>query len=225
MNDDMKELIITIVIDLVIAIALVICYSPGLLNLRPSDSSILRAGFSILAIPIAAVIFIPVNYKLLTKKSITTLDGNKAKVNVKDGNILDDIDALNNQIKNSSLLERSLMCRSCIADIFIRATEDSNDYNVPFVRSKLEYYLDMYTDTLKRAITLEKYERTSLYKKSFIEISNTIDLLQKVFFKALDQILSNALNGAELDKIVLENVMEMDGLADEKPDELKDKYS
>lgn len=48
-----------------IAITLIVCYSPGLLNLRPDDSSILRAGSSIVLGIGAAMIFFYGNWILM----------------------------------------------------------------------------------------------------------------------------------------------------------------
>ena len=122
------------------------------------------------------------------------------------------------------LLKRTGLCRACLADIFIKANDDENDITVPVVRQKLKYYLGVYVDTLKRIVTLERYKSTSLYRESYAEISSTLDLLQEVFLKALDQMLSNTLNGAELDKIVLGNMMAMDGFGHNPFEDLKNKY-
>lgn len=225
MNDEARNMIKNIVLDTVLAIALIICYSPGLLNLRPSDESILRAGLSIVIIPISLAIFYFINEDLIHQKSVKTIDGKRAMVKVSDGDVLEEIDNLNRQITDAAMLEKSDVCRSCIADIFIRANDDDSDFTVPIVRSKLEYYLGVYTDTLKRIITLEKYRRTSLYQMSYNEISSTLELLQEVFYKALDQMLNNTLNGADLDKIVLKQMMAMDGFGHNPFEELKGKYS
>lgn len=225
MNNGTKDLIKIIILDMVLAIVLVVCYSPGLLNLRPSDDNILRAGFSILTIPVTLLLFYVINIDLLKQKSVKTYDGKRVIVKATDGNILDDIDDLNDQIKDSTLLGKSDMCRSCIADIFIKANDEDNDFTIPTVRRKLEYYLGVYIDTLKRIIILEKYSNTSLYKNSYREISSTLDLLQEVFLKALDQMLSNTLNGAELDKIVLGNMMALDGYGSNPFEDLKNKYN
>lgn len=219
-----KDLIRTLVLDFILAIVLVICYSPGLLNLRFSDENIIRAGFSILIIPLSAIAFYFINEGVIRHKSVKTLDGVHARVKVADADILDDIDALNEKIHDTEMLSKSYMCRSCLADIFVRANDDSTDLTVPVVRQRLQYYLTVYIETLNRMIVLEKYSRTSLYNKSYSEISNTIELLQEVFLKALDQILNNTLNGAELDNIVLKNMMAMDGYGHNPFEELKDKY-
>ncbi len=225
MSDRANEMLKIIVLDAVLAIVLVVCYSPGLLNLRPSDASILRAGFSILIVPISVILFYLINKSLFSQKSVRTFDGQSVAVKVEDADILNEIDEYNSKIKDKSMLEKSYTCRSCLADIFIRATEDNSDLTVPIVRNKLNYYLNVYKDTLSRILVLEKYQRTQVYMKNYREISSTLDLLQEVFLKALDQVLNNALNGAELDNIVLKNMMAMDGFGYNPFEQLKDKYS
>lgn len=224
MNDWNKDFVRVVLLDVLIAIVLIVCYSPGLLCLRPSDYSIIRAGLSIIIVPAAGIAFYFSNRPLVEQKSVRTFDGKRVRVKNTDGDILSEVDLLNDRISDSALLEKSFLCRSCIADIFVKANDDDCDITVPIVRSKLDYYLEIYVNTLERMVTLEKYSSTSLYKKSYSEISNIIELLQDVFLKALDQMLSNTLNGAELDKIVLSRMIEMDGLGENPFESLKDKY-
>lgn len=225
MSDETKELIRIIVLDLLVAVVLIVCYSPGFLDLRPSDYSILRAGLSIVIVPIALILLYFINLSLVEQKSVKTHDGKRIRVKATDGDILAEINELVDKIKDRQIAEKSNLCRSCVADIFLQANDDENDLTVPVVRQKIQYYLDVYIETLKRMITMEKYSNTSLYRQSYAEISSTMDLLQEVFLKALDQMLSNTLSGAELDKIVLKQMMAMDGFGHNPFEELKNKYS
>lgn len=225
MSDEIKYIVNTVVLDAVLVIAVIVCYSPGLLNLRYYDSSILRSGLSIIIVPVAIYIFYLINKNLIYQKSVVSSGGKRVRVKTEDGDILDEIDRLNECIESGKILEKSELCRSCIADIFVRANDDDNDYTVPIVRSKIDYYLTVYIDTLNRMVTLEKYSNTSVYKHSKREISDTLDLLQEVFLKALDQMLSNTLNGADLDKIVLKSMMSMDGFDHNPFEALMNKYS
>ena len=66
----MKRIIKLILLNLSIAAGAVIAYSDGLLGLRPSDPSILRAGFSIIIGIALAFALIYGNYKLLQEPKI-----------------------------------------------------------------------------------------------------------------------------------------------------------
>ncbi len=68
----MKNKFIKLILaDAAIAVALVVMYSPGLLCLRPSDESILRAGFSILGGIVSAYLLLKVNlFDLMEKPAI-----------------------------------------------------------------------------------------------------------------------------------------------------------
>ncbi len=57
----MNKFVKLIITDICLAAAAVIMYSPGLLDLRPSDSSILRAGCSIMGVLVLAYGFIKTN--------------------------------------------------------------------------------------------------------------------------------------------------------------------
>lgn len=224
MNDSNKQIMKIIVLDIILAVTTIVLYSPGLISLRATDESILRAGLSIILIPVLLFLFWVVNSPLLHHKSVKSVDGHKVMVNFSDSGIIDEVDKLNSKIRDSNVLNSSYTCRACLEDIFVRAADDNSDLTVPIVRSRLDYYLEVYRDTLERMVILEKYSRTSLYEKSYKEISSTLELLQEVFLNALDQILSNTLNGAELDKIVLSNMMAMDGFGHNPFEAIKDKY-
>ena len=58
-----------LLLNCIIVMMVVLCYSEGFLNLRPSDESILRAGMSIFVGIAAAVAFAYGNYSLLSDKA------------------------------------------------------------------------------------------------------------------------------------------------------------
>ncbi|MBQ6019431.1 MAG: hypothetical protein IJL26_04545 [Clostridia bacterium] len=70
----MKKIIKLILLNLSIAVGAVIAYSDGLLGLRPSDASILRAGFSIIIGLALAFALIYGNYKLLQEPKLIQRD-------------------------------------------------------------------------------------------------------------------------------------------------------
>ena len=55
------------VLNLIVVFTAVICYSPGLLNLRPSDSGVLRPGMSIFMALVLLFAFFYGNHQLLTE--------------------------------------------------------------------------------------------------------------------------------------------------------------
>lgn len=64
-----KQMIIHLLKHIALGLFLIICYSPGYLNLRPNDPSILRAGCSILALPFGIFGFVYMNRQLLGMKT------------------------------------------------------------------------------------------------------------------------------------------------------------
>ncbi len=64
----MNKYIKLVLFNAIIAATAVICYSPGLINLRLSDESIFRAGMSIIMALILISVFFYGNYQMLSKK-------------------------------------------------------------------------------------------------------------------------------------------------------------
>ena len=64
-----------LLLNFCIVLTVVLCYSEGLLNLRPTDASLLRAGMSIFVGIAAAVAFVYGNYSLLSDNKPKVLYG------------------------------------------------------------------------------------------------------------------------------------------------------
>ena len=78
MKDKYKIIILNI---LIVAIA-VLCYSPGFLNLRPTDDSIFRAGMSVMAFLGLGFALVYGNLELMKEKKIPKLSTAKEDINL-----------------------------------------------------------------------------------------------------------------------------------------------
>ena len=63
-----------VILNILIIIVAIVCYSPGILNLRPSDDSIFRAGMSIMMAFGLGFAFFYGNYELLRDKPLPKID-------------------------------------------------------------------------------------------------------------------------------------------------------
>lgn len=70
----MNKYIKLIAFDVIMAVIIVVLYSPGLLNLRPTDPSILRAGLSIIFAVVIVVAIVWYNYDMLRGPKYEHLD-------------------------------------------------------------------------------------------------------------------------------------------------------
>lgn len=85
----MKKYRNIIILNIIIVFCAVVCYSPGFLNLRPTDEGIFRAGMSILMIIVLLSVFLYGNYlflkepehKRVSKDMVSDID--KAKLLLK----------------------------------------------------------------------------------------------------------------------------------------------
>lgn len=94
-----KEFAQTLAADICIAVIAVIAYSPGLLNLRPTDESILRAGLSILIAIALMFALVYVHYirqadrkKASQRRIITADDAEKVFANLESDTFADEIE-------------------------------------------------------------------------------------------------------------------------------------
>lgn len=71
----MRQVLKLFVLNATIAATVVVCYSPYLLGLRPTDQSIFRAGSSVLVALFCLIAFFAGNLKLLSTKEYVMEDG------------------------------------------------------------------------------------------------------------------------------------------------------
>ncbi len=238
----MKKLIKLIAVNLCIAAAAVILYSPGLVGLRLSDYSIFRAGMSIIAALLLIIIFFLAN--------ITLLKGPDQKPVVLED--VSDLEKAKNILKDhyggkyfgsmartaSEQLDRILKCRQRLSGILEQkftkgsmswdkfdsvaaAAEASAIKNVVAMANRMRLFDE------KEYARLTHYrednipddiqeEQLRLYQKNFDNVKSTIALNEKILLKldALAMEISSLATGSDAN-LNHELIHEIEKLIDE----------
>lgn len=205
----MKKYLKLIAANLCIAVAAVILYSPGLINLRLSDYSIFRAGMSIIAAFLLILIFLLVNIRLLKEPDPKPLmpeevpDLEKAKSILRRhrggkyfgtmaktaSEQLDRI--INCRQRLSGILEQKFTKGTMSWDKFnstAAAAESSAIQNVVAMANRMCLFDEKEYGRLQHYKTDDipdniQEEQLRLYQKNFDDIRSTIALNEKILLK------------------------------------------
>ncbi len=205
----MKKYIKLIAADVAIAVIAIILYSPGLVNLRPGDASIFRAGMSIIAGLALAGSFFFINLRVLFKPKpalvgadeVSSLD--KAK-SILGGHVdskyfgsyaktasgqLDRI--LKSQKKLSDLLDRKFTKGTMSYDKFfaiVKDAENSTIKNVVVMANRMSIFDEEEYNRLQHYKEDDipddiQEEQLKLYKDNFDAVKSVIALNEKLLLK------------------------------------------
>lgn len=205
----MKKYLKLIAANLCIAAAAVILYSPGLINLRISDYSILRAGMSIIAAFLLITFFLLINIRFLREPQPKPLmledvpDLEKAKSILRDhwgGKYF------GTMAKTASeQIDRIIKCRQRLSGILEQkftkgtlswekfnstaaAAESSAIQNVVAMANRMRLFDEKEYHRLQHYKTDDipddiQEEQIRLYQKNFDDIRSTIALNEKILLK------------------------------------------
>lgn len=206
---DFKKYGKLLAVNFLIAGAAVVIYSPGLLNLRPSDYSIFRAGMSIIAGLVLVICFLCINFLLLRTPK-------KIPISIEDVPDLERAKAILKRYREgayfgstartaSTQLDRIFKCRQRLSDLIsqkfppgtmswdkfysiIQTAENSAIKNVVTMANRMQLFDEEEYDRLKHykedSIPDDiQEEQIRLYQKNLDDIRSVITLNEKILVK------------------------------------------
>ncbi|MBE5957551.1 MAG: hypothetical protein E7254_01640 [Lachnospiraceae bacterium] len=197
------------VLNLVIAFTGVICYSPGLLNLRPSDPGVLRPGMSIFMAFVLIFMFFYGNHSLLSEPKRSRVSKDSVNDMKKAGMLLksyftsrplgdtarvasEQLRRMNNLFENteniiSEKFEKGSMSWSKY-DSIVKSAEQSAVSNVVSMANRMQIFGDRDYEKLTRYKTDQipddiQEKQLELYEENLQKIKDAIALNEELLLK------------------------------------------
>lgn len=215
----MKKIILMILSDIALVITAIVLYSPGVLALRPTDESILRAGSSIFMVIILLLGFYVINKNLITQKAFI-YDQQTARfheIEQQDNLVIKKLTKQLERCQMKDILTTGYLSIQYLKSIFILLATENDKAKIANVHEKLDFYVDALSKLLD---VLYKLEISYVHSESFANVYNdnlkALKTIQQVFLDILDTIAGNG----DLDDIVCERA-NLDGYI---PDDILTKY-
>lgn len=216
----MKKIWLTILGNVVIASIAIVLYSPGLLALRPSDESILRAGSSIFCVILLAFAFVLVNKNIITK----TTTNNGTQVTRKDADVLNQLSKYYEKMHVYDAKNTTKQILQYLAQIYILLNNSTDTVKATEVRKKIDFYIQSVEELLVVLLKLEAgWTLSNAHAENWKANMDALNTIKTVFQNILDD-LSDDTNPDFSTDIIRERA-KLDGYTPDETDDILNKYN
>lgn len=228
-----KDLVRQILFNLGIVILAIVLYSPGLIGLTPFDESILRAGFSIICVPVLLFLFYLANHTLFRKQSAVVFKNHTYIVDSETGDNLIKFKQLADELRDMDTWRLVNECIGILLRLFTRVCDDRSlnqterELRLGALKAKVGFYMDALGETLLCIINLERFGTADSEQdaRNYEELLETLTTLRDIFRWILDEESGSSGSKIASEQDLVRAKAELDGYMDNVVRNLADQYN
>lgn len=231
------DIIVRVLLNLFVVFLAVSLYSPGLIALRPTDESILRAGFSIICVPLLLCMFCYINRDFIKKKSIVVYQGRAVVMDASLGDKILRLKDLVSFLRTKHVYRFNVMTHladQCLnsAVLICSRVENYTYANYQEKRAalrdldaKMGFYIDALYETIQCCVNLARYwSGSDVDIRDFDDLYDTLSTIDGIFTWMRDTAFERMHSDISSDQTMIKVRAELDGYIDHVVHDLANKY-